>query len=152
MRKDSLNRLVAGKIQPSRKRIVEWPEGIRFLISHENKTVRKFIKGCLKGMGCPTLLELVPTGGNILITVVQEQPHVLICSGETPEMKDWSLVRSIRNHPEVSKTKVIVVSGDSARESILGAVKAGVDDYVILPFSASNFEERVWVLFARGLE
>src|SRR3972149_4351350 len=141
---------LAGKAQLPKGRIVEWPEGVRILVSHENNTVRKFIKGCLKDMGCPTVLELVPAG-NILITVVQEQPHVLICSGETPEMKNWDLMRLLRDRPEISKTKVIVVSGNYDKEAILGAVRAGVDDYIILPFSASLLEQRIWALFAGGL-
>lgn len=151
MIKGGSNSPVGGKGQSQKARIVEWPEGIRFLVAHENAPVRKFIKGCLKGLGCPTILELIPTG-NILSTMVSERPHVLICAGETPEMEDWLLMKSIRRHPDLRRIKVVIVSGDSSKDSILGAVRNGVDDYIILPFSASTLEERICTLFSRGLE
>ncbi|MBI3016256.1 MAG: response regulator [Candidatus Tectomicrobia bacterium] len=109
--------------------------------------MRKLIRGCLKNMGFTTVLDLTPTG-NIFRTLVAEKAHVLICNGETPEMKEWELVKLLRNHPEVCKTKVVIVSGNSDKESILGAVRAGVDDYLIIPFSASALEERIRALFA----
>ncbi|MBI2998492.1 MAG: response regulator [Deltaproteobacteria bacterium] len=149
MIKDGLGPLMAGRSQLRKSSTPSLPKGVRFLIAHENLSLRKFIKGCLQSMGGSTILELVPTG-NVLNTLVREEgADVLIVNGEIREMREWNLVKSIRSHPKVNKMKVIVVSGNPDKGSILGAIQAGVDDYIILPFSAVAFEDRIRTLFAK---
>ena len=147
MIKDGLGALMGGKTQ-NQKSPTPLPRKIRFLIAHENASVRKLIRGCLKTMGFALIIDLNPAG-NILSTLTDEKVHVLICNGETPEMENWNLLKLLREHPENCKTKVIVASGNSDKEAILGAVQAGVDDYIIIPFSAALFEERIRALFAK---
>jgi len=147
MAKDGWDALVAGRAQPRNTTTGSIPKRTRFLIAHENLSLRKFIKNCLQAMGCSIVTELVPQG-NILATLVEEKPHVLVVNGETPEMEGWNLVRSLRALPKVNKTKVVVVSGDSDKETLLGAVKAGVDDYILIPFSSSTLAVKIQALFA----
>ncbi|MBI3014024.1 MAG: hypothetical protein HYY65_02930, partial [Candidatus Tectomicrobia bacterium] len=75
---------MANKAKPRKSPTAPIPEGIRFLIAHENQNIRKFLLGCLQGMGCLNAVEWVP-GRAILGTLLDEGAHVLIVNGETPE-------------------------------------------------------------------
>lgn len=148
MIKDGLNSLLAGGSLSKKSGKAPLPQGIRILVAHENSAVRKLIRKCLQTLGATAILDLDPAG-NILETLLAENVQVLFCNGETPEMREWGLVKSIREHPAARSAKIVVVSGNSDKEAILGAVQAGVDDYVIIPFSIAVFEDKVRSLFAR---
>jgi len=130
-----------------KKTTIQAAKTIRFLIAHENRNIRKFIRGCLQGMENFDVVEWIP-GQALLGTLLDEKPDVLIANGETPEMGAWKLVKTLRSLPGLKKTKVIIVSGDSCKEIIEEAIQAGVDDYIILPFSATLLEKRIEALFA----
>jgi len=146
---NGLDTLMAGRSYLQKNPTAPFPKGVRFLIAHENLSLRKFIKGCLQSMGGTTILEMIPTG-NILNTLIREEGiDVLIVNGEIPEMQEWNLVKLIRSHPKVNKTKVVVISGNPDKDAILGAIQAGIDDYIILPFSAVAFQDRIRTLLAK---
>jgi len=147
MSKEGLGPLMAGKSHLEKQKTTLFPKGVRFVIAHENLSLRKFLKGCLQSVGDATILELIPTG-NVLSTLVREEGvDVLIVNGEISEMREWNLVKSIRSHPKVNKIKIIIVSGNPDKDAILGAIQAGIDDYIILPFSAVAFQDRIRTLF-----
>lgn len=119
----------------------------RFLVAHENITLRRFIKGWLHELGCLDAVDWAP-GKTILATLLEERADALIVDGETPEMRGWKLLKTMHSLPSTRKTKVIVVSGDSTQETIHGAVRAGVDGYVVLPVSVATLENKIRGLFA----
>ena len=143
-----LNPLLAGRTHRQSKPPIPEAQKIRFLIAHENQTIRKFIRGCLQDMGYLNVVDWIP-GTAILGTLLDEKAHVLIVNGESPDIQGWEMVRTLRSLAATCKAKVIIVGGDSSKESIQDAIQAGVDDYIILPFSLSLFEKRITALFAK---
>ncbi|MBI3014333.1 MAG: response regulator [Candidatus Tectomicrobia bacterium] len=121
---------------------------VRFLVIHENAPVRKLIKSILRNMGFPTVLE-ESVAGNFLDTLVKEKVHVLICSGGDPHEQDWDWVKALRAQEHTQKTGVIIISSLTEKDVILDAVRAGVDDYIVMPFSALVFEERIDTLLQK---
>ncbi|HLC25591.1 MAG TPA: response regulator [bacterium] len=121
---------------------------IRFLIVHENAPVRKLIKSILRNMGFTLILEDSSTG-NFLGTLKKENVHVLICSGKDSDHENWDWVKTLRTQEHARKTGVMILSSVTDKETILGAIQAGVDDYIVMPFSAQAFEERINALFQK---
>lgn len=124
---------------------------VRCLIAHENRTIRRFLRGCLEGIPGFEVAEWIP-GDAILGTLLAERASLLIVNGETPEMEEWKLVKRIRALPGAHQVKIMVVSGESSQEVIEKAIVAGVDDYLVLPFSATFLEKRIEGLLAERPE
>lgn len=149
MNNDGLGPLLAGRSQPSKILGSAPSRRLHFLLAHENLSLRKFIKGSLQNMGAASITEMGATG-NVLTTLLREgKTDVLIVSGEIPEMREWKLVKAIRSQEALGRLKVVVVSGNPDRNEILAAIEAGIDDYIILPFSAAAFQDRMRTLLTR---
>lgn len=144
--KNVLNSPGGGTGEAERLPAVGRPGAIRFLVAHENVSVRALLRDSLKGLGFHEVLELVPAA-KALEALSEDGVDVLIAGSEIPEMKGWSLLRSIRKDPKLSKTKVLVVTGDGGKETIRDAVQAGADDCIVLPVSEATLEKKVRALF-----
>lgn len=126
----------AGESSPERKQV-------RILVAHENAPVRKLIKSILRNLGFSTIQESTTTA-NLLATLGKDPVQILICGGERASQEGWKWVETLHSGSEPGEeTSVVIVSSVSDKETILEAVHAGVDEYIVLPFSALLFEERI---------
>jgi two-component system chemotaxis response regulator CheY len=60
-----------------------------------------------------------------------------------PELDGLGLVQAIRRHPRYSKLRVIMVTSDAVLGSVQLALDAGVDDFMMKPFSADALAHRL---------
>lgn len=72
-----------------------------------------------------------------------EKIDLIISDWTMPEMSGITLLQSVRKNPALAHIPFIMVTSDTAKDSILNAKKAGVDDYIIKPFSAATLEAKI---------
>jgi len=75
--------------------------------------------------------------------------HVRICSAADPNGQNWDWVKALRAREHARNTGVIVISSVTDQEAILGAVRASVDDSIVMPLPALAFEERIGSLLEK---
>ena len=68
-------------------------------------------------------------------------PDLAIIEGELPDMDGLELVRTLR--ASAPGLAVIIVSSDSARPRVIEAIKAGVDNYLVKPFTPDLLNQRI---------
>jgi two-component system chemotaxis response regulator CheY len=72
------------------------------------------------------------------------QPLDLIISDyNMPEMDGLGLLRAVRGHPVVRKVPFILLTGRGDKELVVKAAQAGVNNYLIKPFTASTLREKI---------
>jgi two-component system chemotaxis response regulator CheY len=72
------------------------------------------------------------------------QPLDLIISDyNMPEMDGLELLRAVRGHPMARKVPFILVTGRGDRELVVKAAAAGVNNYVIKPFTPQTLREKI---------
>jgi two-component system chemotaxis response regulator CheY len=64
-----------------------------------------------------------------------------------PEMGGLELLRVIRADSALRHIPVMIVTADAQREKILAAAQAGVDAYIVKPFTAAMLESKIRELF-----
>ncbi len=72
----------------------------------------------------------------------QHSPNLVITDLNMPNMDGFQLVRAIRDN-EVHYTYILVISGLKDKESIVAAIAAGADDYIVKPFYSGELEVRL---------
>ncbi|HIJ89776.1 MAG: response regulator [Desulfobulbaceae bacterium] len=76
--------------------------------------------------------------------IIQTEKIDLIISDWTmPEMNGIALLNFVKGNANWAHIPFIMVTSDMAKDSILVAKKAGVDDYIIKPFSAATLETKI---------
>jgi len=56
------------------------------------------------------------------------------------------LVKQLRGSPVTCLRRIIMVIGEDNREAITSGLEAGIDDYLLLPFSAAHLREKLDLL------
>jgi two-component system chemotaxis response regulator CheY len=69
-----------------------------------------------------------------------------------PGMTGIDLLKAIRGEPKLAGLPVLMVTAEAQREQIIEAAKAGVNGYIIKPFTAVTLKEKLDKIFARMAE
>ena len=73
----------------------------------------------------------------------------LVTDWNMPGMPGIDLLKAVRANPELSSLPVLMVTAEAKREQIMEAAEAGVNGYVVKPFTADTLKEKVDKVFAR---
>ena len=60
-----------------------------------------------------------------------------------PNLDGLNMVRQIRKDPDLAKTPVLMITAEAKREQIIEAAKAGVNGYVVKPFTSITLKEKL---------
>jgi two-component system chemotaxis response regulator CheY len=73
----------------------------------------------------------------------------LITDWNMPAMQGIDLLKAVRADPRLQALPVLMVTAESKRDQIVEAAQAGVNGYVVKPFTAGTLEEKINKIFER---
>jgi DNA-binding response OmpR family regulator len=127
--------------------------GSRILVADDDRVVRRIVVTKLSGLGYDVTdvedgqeaLELLE-GGQV--------PNLLITDSLMPRMNGLQLVRALRqnSNPDLATLPIIMLTSRQGERDIIEGLEAGVDDYVIKPFSPDELAARVRTVLWRAQE
>ena len=82
-------------------------------------------------------------GSSALAKVDEVQPQLVLLDVMMPGMDGWQVCRTIKNHPDLARTKVVMVTAKGDFEDMFEGMRAGADDYVVKPVDLAELEEKV---------
>ncbi len=121
---------------------------IRILVVDDFSTMRRIIKNLLRDLGF-TNVEEADDGKTALPILKQGRIEFLITDWNMPGMTGIDLLKTVRADPELSHIPVLMVTAEAKREQIIAAAQAGVNGYVIKPFTAVVLKEKIEKIFER---
>jgi two-component system alkaline phosphatase synthesis response regulator PhoP len=68
----------------------------------------------------------------------EEKPAVIVADLWMPEMDGIRMCRYLRTHPDLDKSRIIILSADSHKNRAVEAIKAGADVYLTKPIAPSH--------------
>jgi two-component system alkaline phosphatase synthesis response regulator PhoP len=71
------------------------------------------------------------------------RPAVVVIDVMLPYVSGFELIAEIRNTPEWERVPVIVLTSKSHESDVLRAFDAGVNDYVVKPFTPDTLQEKI---------
>lgn len=73
----------------------------------------------------------------------------LITDWNMPGMQGIDLLKAVRADPKLATLPVLMVTAEAKREQIVEAAQAGVNGYVVKPFTAATLKEKIDKIFER---
>ena len=71
-------------------------------------------------------------------------PDAAVLDIQMPGWDGIKTLKAFRSHPSLARVKVIVLTSDASRETVLAAIQAGADDYIIkTAFSRDDFRQKL---------
>lgn len=113
---------------------------MRILLVDDSKTMRAVQKGVLSQLGFTDVAE-ASDGLDALTRVVAVKPDLILLDWNMPNMDGLEFVKRYR--AENGLAPVIMVTTEAEKTRVIAAIKAGVNNYVIKPFTPELLAERI---------
>lgn len=121
---------------------------MKILVVDDFSTMRRIIKNLLRDLGFTNTHEA--DDGNTALPVLKSGGFdFLVTDWNMPGMTGIDLLKAVRSDPALSALPVLMVTAESKRDQIIEAAQAGVNGYVVKPFTAATLEEKISKIFQR---
>lgn len=121
---------------------------MRILVVDDFSTMRRIIKNLLRDLGLNNTQE-ADDGLTALPMLKAGRFDFLITDWNMPGMQGIDLLRAVRADDQLKALPVLMVTAEQKREQIVAAAEAGVNGYIIKPFTATTLKEKIDKIFER---
>jgi two-component system chemotaxis response regulator CheY len=115
---------------------------MKFLVVDDFSTMRRIIKNLLHDLGYANVTE-ADDGQTALPMLQGGSFDFLITDWNMPGMPGLDLLKAVRADAKLKQMPVLMLTAESKREQIVEAAQAGVNGYVIKPFTAVTLKEKI---------
>ncbi len=123
-------------------------KNIKILIVDDFSTMRRIIKNLLRDLGFTNTAEA--DDGTTALPMLQSGGYeLLITDWNMPGMQGIDLLRAVRADPKLARLPVLMVTAEQKKEQIIEAAKAGVNGYIVKPFTAATLKDKLDKIFER---
>ncbi len=120
---------------------------IKVLVVDDMATMRRIIKTLLDQLGFKNVDE-AEDGAAALQKLKSGKYDLVITDWNMPNMTGLELVQEIRKDPELKDIPVLMVTAEAKKENVIAAIKAGVNNYIVKPFTAETLKEKLEKIYA----
>jgi two-component system chemotaxis response regulator CheY len=121
---------------------------MKILVVDDFSTMRRIVKNLLKELGFNDFDEA--DDGSTAWPMVQTGKYDFIVSDwNMPKMTGIELLRRVRADEQLKMTPFLLITAEAKRSQILEAAQAGVDGYIVKPFTAATLNEKIEKIFER---
>lgn len=121
---------------------------MKILIVDDFSTMRRIIKNLLRDLGFANTAE-ADDGQTALPMLKSQHFDFVVTDWNMPGMTGIDLLKAIRADEKLRSIPVLMVTAEAKREQIIEAAQAGVNGYVVKPFTAAVLKEKIEKIFER---
>lgn len=116
------------------------------LVVDDFATMRRIIKNVLKQIGFTNISE-ADDGKSALKVLTDETFDLILCDWNMPEMSGIELLGKMKSDDQLKGIPFVMITAETKKDNIIEAVKAGVSNYIVKPFTAEIVEEKLKKVF-----
>lgn len=111
----------------------------------DSSTMRRIIKNTLQKLGFTSILE-AGNGIEALEVMSKNKVDMIVTDWNMPEMDGLTFVKAVRQKEKYKELPILMITTEAAKEDILTALRSGVNNYVVKPFTPETLQEKVFKL------
>ena len=119
---------------------------MKFLVVDDSVTMRRIMINALQRIGYTDVVEA--DDGAQALAHFDASIGFIITDWNMPVMSGLEFARAVRANPVGHSVPILMVTTRGAREDIVTAVEAGVNNYILKPFTPSVLKEKIDRLLA----
>lgn len=119
---------------------------LKILVVDDFATMRKIVRNLLRQLNYNSVQE-AEDGAKAFAMLQADKFDFVVTDWNMPNMTGLELLLAIRKTPSLAKLPVLMVTAEADKDNILAAAKAGVNDYIIKPFTAVTLAEKIKKIF-----
>ncbi len=114
---------------------------MKFLVVDDSAVTRRIIVNALSRLGHNDVVEAAD--GQSALAKCDETIEVIITDWNLPGMSGVEMVRTLRANPAMAQLPVLLVTARNVKQDVVEAAQAGVNAYIVKPFTLEVFEHKL---------
>lgn len=123
-------------------------KNMKILIVDDFSTMRRIVKNLLRDLGFTNTHE-ADDGLTAIPLLETGNFDFLVTDWNMPGMTGFDLLKTCRADPKLKDLPILMVTAEAKREQIVAAAQAGVNGYIVKPFTAAVLKEKIEKIFER---
>jgi two-component system chemotaxis response regulator CheY len=115
---------------------------LKILAVDDSPTMRRIIINTLKRAGFEDVTEATD-GKDALAKLKVDKYNFIITDWNMPEMDGLTFVSNVRKTDDLRNLPILMVTTRSVKDDIIEAMKAGVNNYIVKPFTPDTLKEKI---------
>ena len=120
---------------------------LKILVVDDMESMRKVIRHLLGELGYKNVAQ-ASDGKGAVLKLQSGRYDLVITDWNMPTMSGLQLLKYIRANDELAFLPVLMITTEGSRKQVLDAAMAGVNSYIMKPFSAAMLAEKIEKIFA----
>jgi len=116
---------------------------LKLLVVDDSSTMRRIIKNTLARLGYKDILEGADGVEGWNAMDANPDIEMLITDWNMPEMNGLELVKKVRADERFTDLPIIMVTTEGGKAEVITALKAGVNNYIVKPFTPQVLKEKL---------
>jgi len=121
---------------------------MKILCVDDFSTMRRIVKNILKQLGYVNIEE-AKDGAQAYSKLKSGAFGFLVSDWNMPNMDGLELLKKVRSDPALKNLPFLMVTAEAEREKVIEAIKAGVSNYIVKPFTAEVLKEKMDKIFEK---
>jgi two-component system chemotaxis response regulator CheY len=121
---------------------------MKILVVDDFATMRRINKSILNQLGFENIEE-AEDGVQALAKLQRGKFDFVVSDWNMPNLDGLSLLKQVRASPELKEMPFLMVTAEAEREQVIEAIQAGVSNYIVKPYTAALFKEKMDKIFEK---
>ncbi len=121
---------------------------MKILVVDDFSTMRRIVKNLLRQLGFENIEE-AEDGAQAYSKLKNGGFGFVVSDWNMPNMDGLDLLKKVRSDPELKDTPILMVTAEAEKEKVIIAIQAGVNNYVVKPFTGEILKEKMDKIFER---
>lgn|SRR5690554_3770029 len=122
-------------------------KSMKVLVVDDFSTMRRIIRNLLREIGFTNTVE-ADDGATALPILKAGGVDFVITDWNMPGMPGIELLNAVRRDENLKHIPVLMVTAEAKREQIVQAAQAGINGYIVKPFTAETLQQKIEKIFA----
>jgi two-component system chemotaxis response regulator CheY len=120
--------------------------GMKVLVVDDFATMRRIVRNILKQLGFTNIVE-ADDGTTALEIMKADKIDLVLCDWNMPKVSGLDLLKQMKADSDLKDIPFLMITAEAQKQNIIEAVKTGVSNYIVKPFTADTITEKLKKIF-----
>lgn len=120
--------------------------GMKVLVVDDFATMRRIVRNILKQLGFTNIAE-ADDGTTALEIMKTDKIDLVLCDWNMPKVSGLDLLKQMKADSDLKNIPFLMITAEAQKQNIIEAVKTGVNNYIVKPFTADTIAEKLKKIF-----
>lgn len=121
---------------------------MKILVVDDFSTMRRIVKNLLRQLGFENIEE-AEDGAQAYSKLKNGGFGFVVSDWNMPNMDGLELLKKVRSDAELKDLPMLMVTAEAEKEKVITAIQAGVNNYVVKPFTGEILKEKMDKIFEK---